>query len=979
MSTIAPTLTPDVLEMARFIVEHSPDCIKLLDTGARIVSMSPGGLAALGCTLESVADRPWPEFWPAASRAAAAGAVETALGGGVGRFQGMCPTATGEERWWDVSVSPLRGPGGAVELLLAVSRDISGRLAAQEALHRSESQFRAAFEHAPVGMALLSAEGRWQRVNRALCRMVGYDEHELVARDFRGITHPDDLPASAERLERLLSGKTAAEIFEKRYLHRDGRIVWVMVSTATTRDESGRVSGLVSQLVDITERKRTEEELRRFKQMADLASDAYFFADAAGRLRYVNGTGCRWLGLSEAQVLERTVAQIGGVADVAAFSTLAARLGRGETPPPFEASLARADGTRIEVELAVAGLEIGGETYVLGVARDLTARRATEATLRESEERFRAVFERAAVGVALASPEGVLTGANGAFCRMLGFEERELVGKTIAQISHPDDVPEGEEKRARLTEGKVAEVWYEKRYLHRSGRAVWAQVSGSTVRDSAGRLVSHLAVVVDVTARRAAEATLRASEERFRTLAALAPVGIFQCNPAGRTIFVNDAWCALAGMTQEQAGGYGWQRALHPEDRERVVSQWTAAAALGEEYEQDVRFMTPEGRVSWLSCSARPLKDDRGAVTAYIGTLTDITPQREAMEELRRSQERITLLASSMEDVISLHDTGWRTLYVSPSLERLLGYTPGDALSGDFGTRVHSEDRPAVERARDRNVRGHATRTQYRALHREGRWVWVETTATPIVGGDGKVARIACCSRNIDERRKVEEKLRASLDELRLQGQREAVLRRELDHRVRNNLASLLGLLSVYQRSGQPAQDAGGALRSMVHAMADVHDLISRTAGRPVALGELIGRLAIPYRGRVSAEGPAVAMEPARAGAMAMVLQELITNSGKHGALSAPTGRVATRWEAEPDGSIALWWEESGGPPASAPSARGAGLRLVEGFVRGDLRGDCRFDFNAGGFRCMLRAALGSPPQERECTIHNAIQESTHR
>src|SRR5262249_8926410 len=153
------------------------------------------------------------------------------------------------------------------------------------------------------------------------------------------------------------------------------------------------------------------------------------------------------------------------------------------------------------------------------------------------------------------------------------------------------------------------------------------------------------------------------------------------------------------GMSQEEAAGYGWQRALHPEDRGRGLAQWGEATRDGLDYDGGVRFVTPEGRVAWLSCSARPPQDQTGPGRGYIGPLTDITPERESMEELRRSQERITLLASSMEDVISLHDTRWRTLYVSASLERLLGYTPGDATSGEFGTRVHSEDLAAVERA----------------------------------------------------------------------------------------------------------------------------------------------------------------------------------------------------------------------------------------------------------------------------------------
>jgi PAS domain S-box-containing protein len=142
----------------------------------------------------------------------------------------------------------------------AVARDVTGPRRLEEALRQSEVQFRGAFSYAAIGMALVAPDGRWLRVNRSLCETVGYTEDELLARTLQDITHPDDLDADLGQVRRMLTGDIPCFHMEKRYFHKDGRVIWGLLSVALVHDVQGRPLHLVSQVQDVTARKQAEAE-----------------------------------------------------------------------------------------------------------------------------------------------------------------------------------------------------------------------------------------------------------------------------------------------------------------------------------------------------------------------------------------------------------------------------------------------------------------------------------------------------------------------------------------------------------------------------------------------------------------------------------------------------------------------------------------------------------------------------------------------
>ena len=181
--------------------------------------------------------------------------------------------ASGELRYRQVSSSPVRDDSGSIIGSVSVVRDITEHKKNEEILKENEERFSNAFESAAIGMALVSPEGRFLKVNQSLCKMVGYDEADLLAKTFQDITHPDDLETDLEFVHRMLFGEILTYQMEKRYLHNSGQIIWALLSVSLVRDSRGNPLYFVSQIENSTERKRSEEALIQANRQISLLTE----------------------------------------------------------------------------------------------------------------------------------------------------------------------------------------------------------------------------------------------------------------------------------------------------------------------------------------------------------------------------------------------------------------------------------------------------------------------------------------------------------------------------------------------------------------------------------------------------------------------------------------------------------------------------------------------------------------------------------
>lgn len=393
---------------------------------------------------------------------------------------------------------------------------------------------------------------------------------------------------------------------------------------------------------------------------------------------------------------------------------------------------------------------------------------------------------------------------------------------------------------------------------------------------------------------------------------------------------------------------------IHVEDLPSVsarLASWREAGGVGV-FVQRYRARRSDGSWVWLEDRAIEVASTGGA-KSLAGTLEDVTRARETEEVARHSEERNSALIAALPDLIFLLDREGRyldyhaapgaRLYVPP--EEFLGRRVRDVFQG-VDVSLH-------ERLRERTFEtGQMQLYEYEIGPAEDLRHY-EVRMVPC-GAD----RVLSIVRDITHRKRAQQAYLEALERQRL-------ILSELDHRLRNNLASLVSLIDLtVQEEGRSVESFAALLRSRVQAMAGVHSLLSRTHGSSARLSDLVRAITPPDQAaRVDAAGPAVRLNPRQAAALAMVLQELFFNSMKYGSLSTAQGRVAVEWQpmeapAPATGHLELCWRETGGRSPDRSPRLGAGTSLLTGLVSTELRGRIDLAYSAEGANHRLTIVL---------------------
>jgi diguanylate cyclase (GGDEF)-like protein/PAS domain S-box-containing protein len=418
--------------------------------------------------------------------------------------------------WIEGYAATLRDDAGRVIGWVGTCLDFTARKEADDAVARAAERFRAAFDNAPIGMALLTPEGRWFQVNPALCRLLGYSEEELLELHFVDVTHPDDRASSVERRRRQLAGVAPEPRIEKRYIRADGEIVWVAVSSTLVRDDAGEPLYTVAQIEDITDRVQAQKALaeaeERFHRAFDQAPIGMALATPDGRWLQVNPAFCDLLGYSADELTALTFEDVTHPDDIERSVEHSRRQLEGEVESlRIEKRFIRSDQNVVWVALTstLTRDDGGSPLHFVAQVEDVTERVLAQRGLEEAEERLRRAFDDAPIGMALVGLDGRWLRVNPTLCEITGYSEEELLTRTFKDITHPDDLDKNLENIENLIAGRIRSIRIEKRYIRASGRTVWVNVSSSLILDADGRPLHLVSQIEDVADRKRAESRLK--------------------------------------------------------------------------------------------------------------------------------------------------------------------------------------------------------------------------------------------------------------------------------------------------------------------------------------------------------------------------------------------------------------------------------------------------------------------------------------
>jgi formate hydrogenlyase transcriptional activator len=314
----------------------------------------------------------------------------------------------------------------------------------------------------------------------------------------------------------------------------------------------------------------------------------------------------------------------------------------------------RKDGTSFPVEFWSHIVVRDGKTLGAVITYiDITERKQAEAALRKSEERWRSVYENSAIGVALTDLNGHFLAVNRAYEKMLGYPEEELRKLTFLEITEENYREANWELVSELLEGKRQQFQIEKEYRRKDGALGWVSNNVSLVPGTESMPRFIMALSEDITERKQAEAALRKSEDELRTIIETIPAFVVRSLPDGSVDFLSQSLLDYTGFSREQLLGWGWRDFVHPEDAGRALDKWRVALASGEPLEIEVRRRRADGEYRWYLVRQVPLRDDKGNVVRWYGTLHDIEDRIQAEEALRKSEEKNRILLQINNAIIT--------------------------------------------------------------------------------------------------------------------------------------------------------------------------------------------------------------------------------------------------------------------------------------------------------------------------------------
>ena len=686
----------------------------------------------------------------------------------------------------DISLwsAPLRDSNGEIIGILGLYADITARKQAEEALRDSEARFRGIFTAAASGIVLVSPEGRFLHANPAFCEFLGYSEQELLSKRVQDVTHPDDRERTAEIRRGIWEGKKSLiQRYEKRYLRKDGQTVWGEVSISLIRDAMGNANYSVTEVLDITERKKAEAALKeseeRFRQVAASAGEFIWEVDAKGLYTYASPSVEKLLGYTPEELVGKKhfydlfIPSVRDELKAAAFQAFADR----QTFRNFPNANVSKSGEIVYLETSGAPVldSAGNLVGYRGADTDVTARKQSEEALRESEERYRTLAESAADAIFIIDRDDRVQYLNTYAASMMGSTPKELTGKQRAELFPPDT-----SGHQRLEIEAVFESGRPRRIQNRTpftGGELWLDTQLVPLRSAGGEVSAVMGISRDVTAQKRAEdrleervrertaelaqsnVALRNSEAKYRTLVEQIPAitYIAALDEASTTLYVSPQIESLLGLTPAdyKANLHGvWLQHLHPDDRERVVAELRHTHTSLKPFDCEYRMLNRGGEIVWFRDKAAVVCDEAGRPLFLQGVMLDVTERRQAEETMQLQSTALQAAANS----IVITDREGDIVWANPAFTKLTGYELTEVIGKNPRVlKSGQHDKAFYQNLWHTVLSGQVWHGEIVNKRKNGRLYTEEMTITPVRNAAGEIAHFIGIKQDITEWKLAEE------------------------------------------------------------------------------------------------------------------------------------------------------------------------------------------------------------------------------
>ncbi len=498
----------------RTILDKLPATIWMINKKHRFISGSGSGLNLLGITEEDVLGMSLNEFFMTDDPKHPAIAAHTRALGGESTHYAM----DYENVVWETYLEPLTDENDQVTGVIGVAYDTTEQKEAEELLKISEEKYRSIFENSIEGIFQSTPEGKYISVNPAFARIGGYDSPNEMINSVSNIkelyVHPED----REQLIKLLKDQNVVNNFETEIKRKDGSIIWITINVGAILDKKGNIKNLQGSIIDITDRKQARETLRRSEEKLRLiinaSHDFIYSYDSNGRFSSANKSLSDNLGLSEDEIIGKTHSQLGFPQEQGLeWDRLHSEVYRTDSTITAFSTTPMPDGQIHDYEVVLNPLhdDKGNITGISGITRDITERKKAEEALKDSEEKYRTLFESDPDYTILLDLKGHLLDVNTAATEIIGISREDLIGKNFANLTifPPEDISLNVEMFSNFSKGQYVKP-YESRIYDNKGLIRWIEIKITSIKKD--NSISYILVICsDITERKMAENKIKAS------------------------------------------------------------------------------------------------------------------------------------------------------------------------------------------------------------------------------------------------------------------------------------------------------------------------------------------------------------------------------------------------------------------------------------------------------------------------------------